>query len=144
MPFILLCATSIRLPCVIFLNNSDFEVPVPVSRGSPAETRILRYAGRCCRIRLDDSGFQMPAGWLPGIFPSLPGLTGLRCCSDYFSFSCDLCKILLKSKSLSSGGERKALYRVACVFCYGVSCHKRGNICVSASCIRGGTTVKKA
>lgn len=143
MSFILLCATSIRLPCVIFLCSLDFEVPVPVSRGSPVESRTSRYAGRCCRMCLDGSGSQMPAGWLPGIFPSLPALTELRWCSDYFSFSCDLCKILLKEKPFFRWGK-KALYRVPCVLCYGVSCHKRGNICVSASCIRGGTTVKKA
>ena len=106
MSFILLCDTSIRLPCVIFLCSPDFEVPVPVSRGSPAESRTLRYAGRCCRIRLDGSGSQMPVGWLPGIFTSLSALTDLRCCSDYFSFSCDLWKILLKEKAFLPVGKK--------------------------------------
>ena len=103
------CRVLRRDRCELLMapGSPDFEVPVPVSPGSPAGIRTSCCAGRHCRMRLDESGFQMPAGWLRGIFPSLPRLACLRCCSDYFSFSCDLCKKLLKVKAfLPLGKER--------------------------------------
>lgn len=140
------CRVLRRDRCELLMapGSPDFEVPVPVSPGSPAGIRTSCCAGRHCRMRLDESGFQMPAGWLRGIFPSLPRLACLRCCSDYFSFSCDLCKKIAESKSLSSGGKRKALYRISRIRRCRASCHRCGNICISASCSKGGTTVKKA